>query len=201
MKVFCKQKHLIETKEGNTDFVSIKEVYNLGEENRKKVLLHLNIFLMTQLTPKRILLAGLLAGTLDITGACIQYFLKTGKGPAGVLKFVASGLFGKEAFTGGAFMIIAGLVIHFLIAMTFTLFFYLLIKNIVVLRANRLVTGLPYGAFVWVVMNKLVLPLTKAPALKHDTSGDLQAMGILIVCIGLPLAFLLIRKPIHKTVL
>jgi hypothetical protein len=145
-------------------------------------------------TPKRLLFAGFIVGTLDIIAACTQYYLKTGKGPEGVLKFVASGLFGKDAFTDGKSMIVAGLVIHFLIAMTFTFIFFLLVKNIGLLRENRLVTGLLYGACVWVVMNKLVLPLTKAPALKHDTSASLQAMAILIVCVGLPLAFLLIPR-------
>ena len=153
---------------------------------------------MQQPTSKRILLTGLLVGALDITAACTQYFLKTGKGPAGVLKFVASGLFGNEAFTGGTPMIIAGLVIHFLIAMTFTLFFVLLIKNIALLHANRLLTGLLYGALVWTVMNIIVWPMIKVPPRIPDLSRDLQAMGILILCIGLPLSFLMIRKKSFK---
>ncbi|MDQ6610020.1 MAG: hypothetical protein M3Y85_09400, partial [Bacteroidota bacterium] len=104
---------------------------------------------MPPLTKKQIFFTGLLVGTLDITAASIQFFIKTGKGPGTILKFVASGLFGKEAFTGGIPMIIAGLIIHFMIAMTFTLLFALLIKNIALLCENRLVTGLFYGAFVW----------------------------------------------------
>ena len=156
---------------------------------------------MPPLTPKRIFPNGLLVGTLDITAASIQFFIKTGKGPDAILKFVASGLFGKEAFTGGTSMIIAGLVIHYLIAMTFTILFVLLIKNITLLRTNPLITGLVYGVFVWAVMNLLVWPLIKVPPRTPNLSRDLQAMGILILCIGLPLAFLLIRKPSHQTVL
>lgn len=153
---------------------------------------------MAPLTLKRILLAGLLAGSLDITGACLQYFLRTGKGPAGVLKFVASGLFGKDAFTGGTPMIVAGLIIHFLIAMTFAVLFFFLVRSIPLLSANRLVTGLVYGVFVWAVMNLLVWPLIKVPPRVPDLSRDLQAMGILILCIGMPLAFVLIRKPVTE---
>jgi hypothetical protein len=149
---------------------------------------------MLQPSSKQILFASLLVGTLDIVAACTQYYLKTGKGAAGVLKFVASGLFGKEAFTGGTPIIVAGLAIHYLIAMTFTLFFFLLVNKISLLRANRFVTGFLYGAFIWVVMNRLVLPHSKAPVLKTDTAGNLTAMTILIVCIGLPLAFLAIRR-------
>ncbi len=151
---------------------------------------------MPPLTKKQIFFTGLLVGTLDITAASIQFFIKTGKGPGTILKFVASGLFGKEAFTGGIPMIIAGLIIHFMIAMTFTLLFALLIKNIALLCENRLVTGLFYGAFVWAVMNLVVWPIIKVPPRIPNLSRDLQAIGILIVCIGLPLAFTLIMK--HK---
>lgn len=150
---------------------------------------------MPPLTPKRIFLTGLFVGTLDITAACTQSYLKKGTHPEVILKFVASGLFGKDAFTGGTAMIIAGLVIHYLIAMTFTVFFVVLIKNIALLRANRLITGLIYGVFVWAIMNLAVWPFIKVPPRTPNLSRDLQAMGILILCIGLPLAFLLIRKP------
>ncbi len=49
----------------------------------------------------RIIKAGLMAGTLDILSAFIYYFIKTGdKNVFIVLKSIASGLFGKEAFLG-----------------------------------------------------------------------------------------------------
>lgn len=159
-----------------------------------------NQFRMRRLTAQRILLTALLAGTLDIIAASLQFYFRTGKGPEGVLRFVASGLFGKEAFAGDATKwMITGLVIHYLIAAAFTLFFVLLVKNIAALRANRFVTGLLYGFFVWAVMNLLVLPLTKAPPLPRTLSGSMQAMGILILCIGLPLSFLLTpKKPVSQ---
>lgn len=71
-----------------------------------------------------IIKAGLLAGTLDISAACVQYYMKTGKNPDYVLKYVASGAFGKDAFTGGIVMSMAGLLFHYLIAFSFTLFFF-----------------------------------------------------------------------------
>ena len=55
----------------------------------------------SQSAASAIVLTGFIAGTLDITAACIQYYIRTGKGPANVLRYVASGVFGKEAFTGG----------------------------------------------------------------------------------------------------
>jgi uncharacterized membrane protein YagU involved in acid resistance len=153
---------------------------------------------MNRISTTRIIGAGVIAGTLDIVAACLQYFLRTGKGPEGVLRFVASGLLGMKAFTGGKAYIAAGLLIHFCIAISFAFIFYLLVKHIAAMRGNRLVTGIAYGVFVWVVMNLLVLPLTQAPPLKRSFSSEIQAMGILILCIGIPLAFLLMnrqRKP------
>jgi hypothetical protein len=79
---------------------------------------------MNGLIPK-IVMAGLLVGTLDILSAFIYYFIKTGeKNVFNVLKFIASGIFGKAAFSGGNMMIIAGLVLHFIIAFAFTIIFF-----------------------------------------------------------------------------
>lgn len=49
---------------------------------------------------KTILYAGLLVGSLDITAAFLDFYISTGNGPGGVLRFIASGVFGREAFTG-----------------------------------------------------------------------------------------------------
>ena len=152
---------------------------------------------MPKLDYEKILWLCLLVGLLDITAACLQFYFKTGKVPVPVLKFIANGLFGKRALSGGSEMILAGLIIHFLIAMTFTFVFFILISKVSLLRKNRLLTGLLYGTFVWFVMNILVWPITKLPHRNPNLENDLAAIVILIVCIGLPLAFLAIPK--HKT--
>lgn len=53
-----------------------------------------------------ILRSGLLVGTLDITAASVQYYARTGKSPLNVLRFVASGVFGQAALSGGGLRII-----------------------------------------------------------------------------------------------
>ncbi|HYG39365.1 MAG TPA: hypothetical protein VD908_12125 [Cytophagales bacterium] len=78
----------------------------------------------------KILKAGLLVGTLDILAAFIHYIIASGKSdPFVVLKFIASGVFGNEAFVGGNIMIVAGLILHYIIALGFTLFFFWLSLN------------------------------------------------------------------------
>lgn len=49
-----------------------------------------------------ILLGGLIAGTLDISYACIFSYVRRGTSPVRILQSVASGALGEKAFTGGA---------------------------------------------------------------------------------------------------
>jgi hypothetical protein len=139
--------------------------------------------------PSKIITAGLVVGTLDISAAFTHYFLKTGKNPVDVLKFVASGFFGGDAFTDGAEMIVAGLAFHYFIVFSFTMFFFLLFPKLNFLAKNKIITGILYGVFVWCVMNLIVVPLSKIPQRPFNLSSALINMAILIVCIGIPLSF------------
>ena len=138
---------------------------------------------------KTILATALFVGTLDISAALIQYYSRTGKAPfRPVLFFVASGLLGKSAYSSGDIILLAGLLIHFCIAATFTALFFLLVAQQPFARQHRLLTGILYGALVWMIMNLVVLPLTAAQPLPKTVSSVAIGMGILILCIGLPLA-------------
>jgi hypothetical protein len=110
---------------------------------------------------KTIAWVGLLAGTLDILSACLQAYIVRGTSPETVLRYIASGAFGKAAFTGGWGMALTGL----------------------------LFTAIVYGIFIFVVMNMVVLPLTKIQRASFQIDKAAIAAGILIVAIGLPLSF------------
>jgi len=73
---------------------------------------------------KSVLITTLMAGTLDIVAACINAYLVSGVTPAQVLSYIASGLFGKTAYSGGPEILLAGLVFHYLIAFACTTCFY-----------------------------------------------------------------------------
>ncbi|OOG76808.1 hypothetical protein [Algoriphagus sp. A40] len=137
-----------------------------------------------------VLKSTLLIGTLDLLAAGIQYFLKTGKGPAPVLKFIASGVFGLEAFSGGDIMIFYGILFHYLIAFSFSLFFFVIGTIFPVILKARVLTGIVYGVLIWIVMNLLVLPFSNTP--KSDFQWLNAGIGILILifCVGLPLSFI-----------
>ncbi len=144
----------------------------------------------------QILKAGLLVGTLDILAACLQFFINTNKEPSVVFKFIASGVFGTKAFSGGVPMVIAGLIFHYIIALGFTFIFFFLYPKMRLVIKNSILTGVLYGAFVWLVMKFIVLPLSSTPPQPFTYTGSVIAMVILIVCIGIPLS--VIAAKLHR---
>lgn len=137
---------------------------------------------------KTILFAWLLCGSLDIIFAFADYYIKTGKGPEGVLKYIASGIFGKQAFGNNATMIWLGLLFHFFIALVFTLLFFILYPRIKLLQVNVLITAIIIGLIVWAIMNFIVLPLSNTPKSTSGQRNLIKPLLVLICMIGLPLS-------------
>jgi hypothetical protein len=133
--------------------------------------------------------AGLLVGTLDILDAIIFYGLR-GVSATRILQGIASGLIGRSAFTQGARSAALGMLLHFFIATTWAAI-YLLASRRLPLSRHPWLYGTLYGIIVYIVMNYVVLPLSHVglrplPPLVPLLNG----VGALIVCIGLPLAFI-----------
>ena len=141
------------------------------------------------------LTAGLIAGTLDIIAACLNAYLKNDTTPAQVLKGIASGAFGKEAISGGPVMAGWGLLFHFIIALSFTFFFFFLAKQRPGLVKYPLLTGILYGVVVWATMRFIVLPylstLNPKPIVGSEAiKNAIIAATIIVVCVGIPVSFL-----------
>ena len=134
-----------------------------------------------------ILRAGIMAGVLDIMAAI---FLLAKGNALGTLKFIASGVFGKAAFEGGAGMVLLGAVFHFSIALIFAAGYFMAYPQFPFLRKNKWINGIGFGLLVWSIMNLLVLPLSRAPQSPFAWQSALLNMAILIVCIGMPVALL-----------
>ena len=139
---------------------------------------------------KSILAAWLIAGTLDISSAIISYSINTKDSLLGLFQFIASGAFGNAAFSGGVPMAIAGLLFHYLIALTWTVIFFLLYPKLKFLSANRFIVGVLYGIFVWLVMNLIVLRLSRVPMINYHVSHIIAGTLYLIFCIGIPVSLL-----------
>jgi len=146
---------------------------------------------------KTIFLSGLLVGTLDISSAFVDYYIATGKNPLFILNYIASGLFGKSVMTtGGAGMMITGLLLHYFIAFSFTVFFFWLCSHTRLITVNWMLRGIGYGIFIWIIMNLVVVQLSGVPhgpisAMKFNKI--LKSALILICMIGLPLSYIVHR--------
>ena len=143
---------------------------------------------------RAILLGGLIAGTIDISYACIFSYLRRGTSPVRVLQSVASGALGRSAFDGGAWTAALGLVFHFLIATIAAAVYYLASRPLRFLVNYAVICGPLYGLCVYLVMNFVVLPLSaigSRPALPLPVL--ISGLLIHMFGIGLPIA-LVVRK-------
>jgi hypothetical protein len=145
-----------------------------------------------------ILVTGLLAGTLDISAAIIQYLIKTRNNPVKIFNYIASGVFGKAAYTDGRVMPVVGLLFHYCIAIIFTAFFFLIYPKIKFLSKNIVLSGLLYGIFTWLVMNFIVVPLSAISGFPSSVLQSVIGCLILMFAIGLPVAIMAYRYYFKK---
>jgi uncharacterized membrane protein YagU involved in acid resistance len=137
-----------------------------------------------------IIKAGLLAGALDICFAFLYSYIKRGTDPATVLQYISKIALGKTAFTDPVVSTISGLLIHFTIAMAWTILFFILYRWLNLIRLNKIVTGILYGLIVWAMMSIVILPLwNNRSFVLNFESASINAL-ILIAAIGLPLSFI-----------
>ena len=144
------------------------------------------------------LTAGLVAGTLDIIAACTQAYLKTGTIPSQVFKYVASGAVDPKTFSNDTMLAAVGLLVHFIIAISFAFFFFFLAKQIPSLVKYPILIGILYGVFVWGTMRFIILPfisrLNPKPIVGQEAIKNAAiAAAIIVVCVGIPVV-LLARK-------
>ncbi|RYU91945.1 DUF1440 domain-containing protein [Mucilaginibacter terrigena] len=136
-----------------------------------------------------IVITTLIAGTLD--GLAAVFILAHGQA-AMVFRYIASAVYGKEAFAGGTSMIWIGVAFHYLIAAAFAVFFSMIYSVVPAVRKSMLLVTVLYGTFIWAVMNLLVLPLTQV-ANTITLTGAIKNILILIICVALPIVYMRYR--------
>lgn len=137
---------------------------------------------------KIILSMWLIAGTFDICIAILQTLASGGK-PIRMLQFIASGIFGPKAFSGGVLFAIYGLLLHYVIAYIWVLLFFKVYNKLGLLRKNRILAGIMYGLFIWIFMNLIVMPISNTPSIKFSMVKAVISMLVIIGAIGIPLSF------------
>ncbi len=135
--------------------------------------------------------AWLVVGTLDITAAVLNYLRVGGREPIRIFWYIASAGFGRDAAVAGGWLTAGcGLLFHYLIAGIWTVLFFAAWPQVSWLGRHRVFAGIAYGVVIWLAMNLVLVPLSRAPKIPLTLSGSLIGAGILVVCIGLPVSFL-----------
>ncbi len=126
-----------------------------------------------------ILLAGAVAGSLDIAYAFIVYGpLSYGMTPVDVLHTVASGWLGRQAANaGGAGTALLGLATHFGIATAMAAAFVALARRWPAWVRHAVPWGLAYGFGLYLVMTYVVVPLSAAHPSQHFAANMGEAAG------------------------
>jgi hypothetical protein len=135
-----------------------------------------------------ILAGGAIAGAIDIIYAIVFSSFR-GVPPTRVLQSVASGLLGAGSYRGGAPAAALGLLLHFLIAFIWAALFYLASRRLDILVRHPVASGVVYGAFIYVAMNFVVLPLSAFPG-RFTFVPLVVTTGVLVHMfgIGVPIA-------------
>jgi hypothetical protein len=141
---------------------------------------------------KPILLATLIAGTLDILSAFV-FAGMAGIGPVAVLRYVASGPFG-EGVTPTLGWAAVGLLVHFAIMFCMAAAYIIVAPRIPVLLRHPIPAGLLYGLLLWTIMYWIVKPLRWPDApLPHSLYGIANQLFSHCILVGLPIAVVAAR--------
>lgn len=136
-----------------------------------------------------VVLGGLLAGALDITYACIFWAIKADLPARRIFQSVASGLLGQASFTGGWGTALLGLTLHFSIALSMAVAYYLVSLRWMALRRRPLVFGPAYGLLLYGLMYFIVVPLSRAaPSRPGNNLWTWMTIAVHMFLIATPMA-------------
>jgi hypothetical protein len=135
-----------------------------------------------------ILAGGFVAGTFDIVYACTFWGLKRGVPVQRILQSVAAGLLGKASFEGGARTAALGLALHYLIAVSMSVAYYLVARRWALLGQRPVLCGAGYGVLLYGIMNYVVVPLSAAGPGSKDPLWVGLSIAVHMLLIGVPIA-------------
>lgn len=143
---------------------------------------------------RNILTTTMVAGTLDILSAFAFSAMK-GTNPGQVLRYVASGPFGDSMHDGGFAAALAGLGVHYALMFVMVAIFATAVSHYEALRRHWYAWGAAYGFAIYLFMYWLVIPTRFGFYPKTDLWSIGNALFSHIVCVGLPIAYMIVRRP------
>ena len=134
------------------------------------------------------LAGGFVAGALDILYACAFWGVRRGVPARRIFQSVAAGVLGKATFDGGVKTAALGLALHFLIALCMAVAYYVVARRWALLWRQPWLCGAVYGVFLYVVMNYVVVPLSRAGAGSKDVLWVTLSVAAHVLLVGIPCA-------------
>jgi hypothetical protein len=131
----------------------------------------------------------LIVGTADILDAFIFFGLR-GIRPVRILQGIASGLLGRDAFSGGAATAALGAVLHYFIAFAIVWVFLAVSRRLPDLARRPWLYGPLYGLVVYAVMNYVVIPLSLVTVRPKPLAVLANGLLIHMLGVGLPTALI-----------
>ena len=110
-----------------------------------------------------VLVGGLAIAALDFA-FCLAFWWPLGADAQRVLQGVAAGVLGRAAYAGGASTAVLGAFGMVLIGSAFVLTYALLARHAASLRLHARALGPVYGLLLYLVMTRIVVPVSAAPA-------------------------------------
>lgn len=132
-----------------------------------------------------VLLAGFIAGTIDIGAAAIIFAVH----PAIIMQAIASGVLGRAAFFDGIASVTLGLLLQWLMSGIIAAVYVAAARSWPSLRRHWIWCGLLYGVVVFGVMNYVVVPLSAAYPHNPFTPRTLIESLIAMLLFGVLVAF------------
>ena len=110
-----------------------------------------------------------------------------------ILQSVAAGLLGEASFEGGGPTAALGLALHFFIALSMSVVYYLVARRWPLLWQRPLLCGALYGLLLYGLMNYVVLPLSAAGPGSRDPLWITLSIVVHVLLIGIPIAIFVRR--------
>lgn len=140
-----------------------------------------------------ILLAGLIAGSLDLTFAFTFYGLMSGATPIRILQTIASGWLGHDAVNDGLPAAALGFVSHYGILFGAATLYLIAMLRLRWMTAHAYLYGIAYGMMIYAFMHLVVLPLSNAPHFNPTVLSAAADFSMHVLMIGPAIALTLKR--------
>lgn len=118
----------------------------------------------------QVLLGGLIIALADAAFATTYWFSWDAAGVTRMFQSIALGALGQASFDGGTATAALGALLHLIMATMFVAAYALVAQRRPALLERLLGYGIPYGLLMYVIMNFIVMPLSRvgrSPSLAH----------------------------------